>query len=178
MLKRLPSLSLAPPVGSEGGFGEWRTLRALRAGLPSLLPPLDCILTLLPQQPSAEDTHVHAETHTVMHKRTYANTRPEVIQSGPLFRQTLLMFLHLCVRVCMLVFPLLSGLKTTELHLPLPPSFSLPLSLGFIFPPSAVVRERQAQPFLQIPGPHLTQTACRRRTPELVPRSELLNVSY
>lgn len=123
-------------------------------------------------------THTCTQRHTVMHKRTYTNTRPEVIQSRPLFRRTrLLMFLHLCVRVCMLVFPLSSGLKTTELHLPLPPSFSLPLSLGFIFPPSAVVRERQAQPFLQIPGPHLTQTACGRSAPELVPCSELSDVS-
>ncbi|TWW61609.1 Forkhead box protein P4 [Takifugu flavidus] len=40
----------------------------------SLLPPLDCILTLLPQQPSAEDTHVHAETHS--HAQAHIHKHP------------------------------------------------------------------------------------------------------
>lgn len=130
----------------------------------SPLPPsLDCILTLLPQQPSAEDAHVHAQTHSraqthIRKHPTRSYTKQAFILSDA---SLLLMFLHLCVRVCVLVFPLLSGLKTTELSrpLPLPPSLSLPLSPCLFFPLSAVVRERQAQPFLQIPA---RQTARRR----------------
>lgn len=105
--------------------------------LPSLLLPMTasspCFLSNL--QPR---THTHTETHTATHKCTHLNTKP-VAHTKQVFIlldvSMLSMFLHLCVcvyiGVCMcawtLVFPLSSGLPTTNIAPSLFPSFSLPL---------------------------------------------------
>lgn len=120
---RVSSLLLKwfPPNYNDGALGEWRTLEALHS-CPALPPPShDCILTLLPQQPSAEDTHT--ETHTATHKCTHLNTKP-VAHTKQVFIlldvSMLSMFLHLCVCVYRCVYvcvnPGISSLERVTNH--------------------------------------------------------------
>lgn len=129
-------LKLFPPNYNDGALGEWRTLEALHS-CPALPPPShDCILTLLPQQPSAEDTHTHRDTHCHAQMHTFKHQTCSSYKAGlySLGRvYALYVFAPVCVYigVCMcawtLVFPLSSGLPTTNIAPSLFPSFSLPL---------------------------------------------------
>ena len=66
---------------------------------PFTLPPPfpDCILTLLPQQPSAEDTHTRVYKCAHINTKLVAHTKQVFILSDV---SMLSMFLHLCVCVC------------------------------------------------------------------------------
>lgn len=152
LLKLFPLIIMMEPQVNE------EHSRPFTSVLLSLLLPLTasspCFLS-----------NLHPRTHTATHKCTHINIKPvaHTKQVFILSDVTLLsMFLHLCVCICVcrcmcmcvctLVFPLLSGLPTTNIPPSLFPSFSLPLSLYFFFLLPAVDHEIQAQPFLQIPA--------------------------
>lgn len=110
------------------------------------------------------DTHRHAQMHTFKHQ-TCSSYKAGLYSLGRVY--ALYVFAPVCVYigVCMcawtLVFPLSSGLPTTNIAPSLFPSFSLPLFCCTNPPPPAPAtmdHERQAQPFLQIPT--LTSQKC------------------
>lgn len=108
-------------------------------------------------------THTH--THTATHKCTRINTKP-VAHTKQVFILSdvslLSMFLHLCVCICecvcvrTLVFPLLSGLPTTNIPPSLFPSFSLPLPhcTSFSFYPLWTMKDKHNLSSRSQPSPH------------------------
>lgn len=102
---RVSSLLLKwfPPNYNDGALGEWRTLEALHS-CPALPPPShDCILTLLPQQPSAEDTHTHRDTHCHAQMHTFKHQTCSSYKAG-LYSLGRVYALYVFAPVCVCVY--------------------------------------------------------------------------
>lgn len=123
---------------------------------------LSLLLPLTASSPCfLSNLHPRTHTHTAMHKCTYINTKP-VAHTKQVFILSdvslLSMFLHLCVYMCVrtLVFPLLSGLPTTNIPPSLFPSFSLPLSpcTSFSLYPLWAAKDKRNLSSRSQPSPH------------------------
>lgn len=137
----------------------------------SALPPpsLDCILTLLPQQPSAEDAHVHAQTHSHAQTHIYKHPTCSSYKAG-LYSVRRVSALNVFAPVCASAHAGISSLERVKNHRPIPPSPSIFFSSSLtvlLFPPCPLwpVKHKHNLSSTSRPTPH---TNVRRRSSSCV----------